>query len=119
MQLVDIKKFFDKERLTTIMTSLSRVGVGKKAYKCWYKLNEKTSFCLATPAGTTSSAEAEDLVPQGSGGAARASGLDIGLGLSDQFSGSKEEVCFGRVRCNPQAFQDDISRLAEGINATN
>ena len=50
---------------------------------------------------------------------ARASGLDIGLGLSDQFSGSKEEVCFGRVRCNPQAFQDDISRLAEGINATN
>ena len=41
MQLVDIKKFFDKERLTTIMTSLSRVGVNKKAYKCWYKLNKK------------------------------------------------------------------------------
>ena len=73
-------------------------GVNKKTYKCWYKLNQNTSFCVATPEGTTSSAEAEDLVPQGSEGVARASGLDIGLGLNDQFSGSKEEVCFGRVR---------------------
>ena len=46
---------------------------------------------MATPAGTTSSAEAEDLVPQGSG-AAKASGLDIGLGMSAKFSGSKEEA---------------------------
>ena len=119
MQLVDIKKFFDKERLKTVMTSLSKVQVDRKAYKCWYKLNEKTTFCVATPAGTTGSAKAEDLVPQGSGGAARASGLDIGLSLRDQFSGSNEEVSFRRVRCNPQAFQDDIARLAEGIDATN
>ena len=119
MQLVDIQKFFDKERLGTIMTSLRKVQVDRKAYKCWYKLNERTEFCIATPAGTTSSAEAYDLVPQGSGGAARASALDIGLALESQFSGSTEEVGFGQVRCNPQAFQDDIARLAEDIPTTN
>ena len=119
MQLVDIKKFFDKERLGTIMTSLGRVQVNQKAYRCWYKLNEKTVFSVATSAGETNSAEAYDLVPQGSGGAARASGLDIGLGLESQFSGSTEEISFGKVRCNPQAFQDYIARLAEGVNSTN
>ena len=119
MQLVDIKKFFDKERLGTLMTSLSSVNVNKKAYRCWYKLNKKTVFRVATPAGTTDSSEATDLVPQGSGGAARASALDIGLGLESQFSGSTEEVTYGRVRCNPQAFQDDIARLADDIDTTN
>jgi hypothetical protein len=119
MQLVDIQKFFDKERLCTIMTSLSSVKVNQKAYRCWYKLNEKTVFSVATPAGTTKSAVAHDLVPQGSGGAARASGLDIALGLQTQFSGSSDEVWYGRVRCKPQAFQDDIARLAEGINSMN
>ena len=76
-------------------------------------------FCVATLAGATKSAEAYDLVPQGPGGAARASGLDIGLGLQKYFSSSTEEVLYGRVRCNPQAFQDDIARLAENIHATN
>ena len=119
LQLVDIQKFFDKERLGTIRTSLSSVKVNRKAYRCWYKLNEKTVFCVATPAGVTKSAEAHGLVPQGSGRAARASGLDIGLGLQRQFSGSMDEVSFGSVRCNPQAFQDDIARLADGIDNTN
>ena len=90
MQLVDIKKFFDKESLRTVMTSLSKVQVDKKAYKCWYKLNEKTTFCVATPAGTTGSAKAEDLVPQGSGGAARASGLDIGLSQTSSRAAMKK-----------------------------
>ena len=74
---------------------------------------------MATPAGTTKSAEAHDLVPQGSGGAARASGLDIALGLKKQFSGSTDKVWYGWVRCNPQAFQDNIARLAEGIDSMN
>ena len=108
-----------KERLGIVMTSLSSANVNKKAYRCWYKLNQKTVFRVATPAGTTESSEATDLVPQGSGGAARASGLDIGLGLEGQFRGSTEEVAYGRVRCNPQAFQDDIARLADGGNSTN
>ena len=119
LQLVDIKKFFDKERLGTVMTSLNKVNVNKKAYRCWYKLNQKTVFRVATPAGTTESSEATDSVPQGSGGAARASGLDIALGLQEQFAGSTEEVQFGKVSCNPQAFQDDIARLGESINSTN
>jgi hypothetical protein len=93
--------------------------VNKKAYRCWYKLNRKTVFRVATPAGVTEASEATDLVPQGSGGAARASGLDIALGLEQQFAGSTEEIQFGRVQCNPQAFQDDIARLSKDINSTN
>ena len=34
LQLVDIKKFFNKERLGTVRTSLARVEVNKKAYRC-------------------------------------------------------------------------------------
>ena len=71
------------------------------------------------PAGVTDSAEAKDLVPQGSDGAAQASGLDIELGLESQFSGSTDEVSFCRVKYNPQAFQDDITQLAECVNSTN
>ena len=93
------------------MTSLSRVQVNQKAYRCWYKLNQTTVFSVATPPGVTNSAEAQDLVPQGSGGVARTIGLDIGLGL--------DEVSFGRVKCNPQAFPDDIAQLAECVNTTN
>ena len=95
------------------------IGSNKKAYRCWYRLNKTTVFRVATPAGTTQSKEAHDLVPQGSGGASRASALDIGLGLDKHFAGSTEEVLFGRVKCNPQAFQDDIARLAETIDSTN
>ena len=42
----------------------------------------------------------------------------IDLGLQRQFSGSTDEVSFGSVtmRCNPQAFQDDIVRLANGMD---
>ena len=101
------------------MTSLNKVHVNKKAYRCWYKLNKKTVFCVATPAGVKEASEATDLVPQGLGGAARSSGLDIALGIQQQFAGSTEEVEFGRVRCNPQAFQDDIARLGESIECTN
>ena len=76
-------------------------------------------FHVATPARTTQSKEAHDLVPQGYGGASRASALDIGLGLDKHFAGSTDEVLYGRVKCHPQAFQDDIARLAETINSTN
>ena len=28
-------------------------------------------------------------------------------------------MAYGRVRCNPQAFQDDIARLADWVDSTN
>ena len=53
MQLVDIEKFFDKEILRTIMTCLNSENINKKAYRCWFKLNQKTAISVATPAGQT------------------------------------------------------------------
>ena len=47
-------------------------------------------------AGTREASEATDLVPQGSGGAARASGLDIALGLQQQFKAYRWRVCYQR-----------------------
>ena len=44
------------------MTSLNKVHVNKKAYRCWYKLNKKTVFRVATPAGVTEASEATDII---------------------------------------------------------
>ena len=118
LQLVDIEKFFDCEILRTIMTSLNEANINKKAYRCWFKLNAKTKISVATPAGTTETADVAEIVAQGSGGAALASGLDIARGLESQFSGSIDEISYGCVRLQPLAYQDDIARLASTVNCT-
>ena len=92
MQLVDIKKFFDSEILRTVMTSLGAAKVNRKAYRCWYKLNQNTVISVATPAGMSDKAEVGEIVAQGSGGAALASGADVAQGLEGQFAGSTDEV---------------------------
>ena len=80
LQLVDIQKFFDTEILRTIMTSLNEANVNRKAYRCWFKLNKQTQIAVATPVGLTKTAEVHEIVAQGSGGAALASGADIARG---------------------------------------
>ena len=106
LQLVDIEKFFDSEIPRTIMTSLNEANINKKAYRCWFRLNEKTKISVATPAGITEKAEVEEIVAQGSGGAALASGLDVARGLDSQFSGSIDELHYGSVRLQPLAYQE-------------
>ena len=71
-----------------------------------------------TPVGKTEKAEVHEIVPQGSGGAALGSALDLALGLKHYFSGSADEICYGKIRSQPQAWQDDILRVAESINST-
>ena len=118
IQLVDYEKFFDSERLRAIMASLNFAKVNKKAYRCWFKLNETTVITVDTPVGKTEKAVVHEIVPQGSGGAALGSGLDLALGLKRYFSGSQDEICYGRIRSQPQAWQDDILRIGEDINST-
>ena len=77
MQLADIQKFFDSEVLRTVMTSLKKANMNKKAYWCWFKLNQQTVINVATPAGMSKKAEVGEIVAQGSGGAALASGADV------------------------------------------
>ena len=97
------------------MASIHHTNVDKKAYRCWFKMNETTVISVDTPVGRTDEATVHKIVPQGSGGAALASALDLALGLKRYFSGSQDELCYGRVRTKPQAWQDDILRVAEDI----
>ena len=90
------------------MASLHVADVNKKAYRCWFKMNETTVITVDTPVGRTESATVHEIVPQGSGGAALASALDLALGLKRYFAGSQDDICYGRVRTQPQAWQDDI-----------
>ena len=70
------------------MTSLNTANVNEKEYRCWFKLNATTVISVDTPVGRTEKAKVHEIVPQGSGGAALASTLDLGLGLKRYFSGS-------------------------------
>ena len=54
---------------------------------------------------------------QGSGGAALASGLDIARGVQSYFAGSQDKVSYGRVRSQPQSYQDDILRVAPHVSS--
>ena len=100
------------------MASLASANVNRKAYRCWYKMNETTVISVDTPVGRSEKATVHEIVPQGSGGAALASALDLALGLKRYFAGSKDEICYGRVQTQPQAWQDDILRVAEDIKST-
>ena len=100
------------------MASLNVANVNRKAYRCWYKLNKTTVITVNTPVGKTEKAKIHEIVPQGSGGAALGSALDLALGLKRYFSGSADEICYGRNQAQPQAWQDDILRVAEDINST-
>ena len=103
VQFVDYKKFFGYERLRAIMASLNSANVNKKAYRCWFRINETTVISVDTPVGRTEKKTVHEIVPQGSGGAALASALDLALGLKRYFSGSQDELCYGSVRTQPQA----------------
>ena len=51
------------------MDSLDRARVSKKAAKCWLMLNQNTEIQVKTASGMTGTAEAGDLVGQGTAGA--------------------------------------------------
>ena len=118
IQLVDFQKFFDSERLRAVMASLNVANVNGKAYRCWYKLNKTTVITVDTPVGKTDKRQVHEIVPQGSGGAALGSALDLALGLKRYFAGSAEEICYGKIRTQPQAWQDDILRVSDDIDST-
>ena len=89
ISLVDIVGFFDKEQILDVMDSLNRVGVGRKAAKCWFMLNENTEIRVNTAAGLTGTAEAGDLVGQGTAGAGLVSQLNLDLGCNNTSLGQE------------------------------
>ena len=43
--------------------------------------------------------------------------MDLARGCHSYFGGSQDEVSYGRVRCNPQLYQDDWLRAASSVGS--
>ena len=99
------------------MGSLAESGVNLKAYRIWYKLNTKAVISVKSPAGTSEKAEAGEICPQGGFGGALASRHNLALGCRNYFQGSQDEMSYGRVRTNPQLYQDDYLRVANSVES--
>ena len=78
-----------------VMDCLDSVGVSRKAAKCWYKLNQNTRSKVNTACGMTATAEAGDLVGQGTAGAGLVSQLNLDRGMQNYFSSSGDEIYYG------------------------
>jgi hypothetical protein len=110
LTLVDIISFFDREDIIDVMETMASMKINKKAYRLWFKLNEKTEISVKTALGMTDTAVVGALVGQGSSGAAIASQAMVDMGLKECFAGSSDEMYYGKVRVESAAFQDDICK---------
>ena len=110
LSLVDIIAFFDREDILDVMETLNKKETNKKAARLWFKLNDNTEISVKTAVGVSSSADVGALVGQGSSGAAMASQAMVDQGLEEYFSGSSDEMYYGRVRVESAAYQDDICK---------
>lgn len=98
-----------------MMEVLDKVGVSRKAAKCWFKLNQNNRIKVKTAAGMSAAAEAGDLVGQGTAGAGLVSQLNLDMGLQHYLAGSDEEIYYGGVRVEYTAFQDDVGKPSRGV----
>ena len=110
LTLVDIISFFDRENILDIMETFHLKKINKKASRLWYKLSEDTEIKVKTAVGMSDSARVGAVVGQGSSGAALASQAMVDNGLEEFFSGSSDEMYYGRVRVESAAYQDDICK---------
>ena len=117
LQAYDISKFFDKETLPDVMSTLQEIGIDSKAYRTWSLLNMKTNIRVKTGVGYTAWSQEGPMIGQGTGGGALVSQVNLDRGVVDMFMDSEEEVWYGGVRVLPTMFQDDIMRAADSIEA--
>ena len=101
------------------MDCLDSVGVSRKAAKCWYKLNQNTRIKVNTACGMTATAEAGDLVGQGTAGAGLVSQLNLDRGMQNYFSSSGDEIYYGNVRVEYSAYQDDEGKPSASVKDAN
>ena len=97
--LVDLVAFFDREDIYDVIATLYENGVNSNAVRLWLKLNQDTHIKVQTSAGVTDSVAVGDVTGQGTAGAALVSQLTLDYGLKNYFSGSKDEIYYGGVRC--------------------
>ena len=117
LQSFDISKFFDKETVPDVMNTLYQLGVDKKAYRTWSLLNRNTTIRVKTGVGYSEWSQEGPMIGQGTGGGALVSQVNLDHGVVDMFTGSEQEIRYGRVRILPAMFQDDIMRAADSVEA--
>ena len=116
-QLYDLEKYFDKEVLFLVLDSLySSSGVKGKDYRNIYLMNKRNRIRVKTGAGYSEYAEAGELLPQGSGGAALYSQKYIDSKVDQMFRGSSDEFRYGKVLGRPAIWMDDIFRGVGSVN---
>ena len=81
-------------------------------------MNETTEISVDTLVRRTEKATVRKIVSQGSCEAALASALDLAFGLKIYVAGSSDELCYGSVRTQPQAWQDYILKIEANIQST-
>ena len=114
-QVFDMKKFFDKESLLDCMDTLNREAkVDNKSYRIWYKLNADTRISVRTSVGDTAEKSIIDSIGQGSAGASLISSLNIGCAMERTFK-YMYTSSIGHLRLNSLIFQDDISKMNNGV----
>ena len=99
------------------MDTLYDDGINMKAYKTWFRMNSNTRIQILTGSGLTSSADVNEVVGQGTAGGSLASQRNIDKGVDNYFSGSPDEINYGRIRMQPLSFQDDILRMAPSVGS--
>ena len=67
----------------------------------------------------TNTAEAGDLVGQGTAGAGLVSQLNLDRGMQSYFSSSSDELYYGRVRLEYSAYQDDVGKPSGTVKDAN
>ena len=122
IQYFDLRKFFDKEPLRDAMDVLYKCDVPKKAFKLWFKMNERTKISVVTGSGQTESEDIGECLGQGSAGGSIASAANLSDGVDLYFNpakggGSGDELSYGAVALRPIIFQDDLARCCLSRNS--
>ena len=113
--MVDIIAFFDREDILDVMDTLHKVGVNKKAARLFFKLNEGTEIAVKTAGGLAETAFVGDCIGQGTSGGAIVSASNLDEGLKEYFGESEKEMCFGNVKLQPVAYQDDLGHATKDV----
>ena len=90
LQAYDISKYFDKEVVPDVMNTMNEMGIDKKAYRTWSKLNENTTIRVKTGVGYSEWSREGAMIGQGTGGGALVSQANLDKGMMDMLQGSEE-----------------------------
>ena len=117
IQMWDLSKFFDKESLTDCLNELHKSNIKGKLYRLLYSMNKNTRISVDTPVGLSDEADRGEGVGQGTLEGALVSAANLDSGVRDCFRDSEYEVSYGGLGLGPIMYQDDVSRLADSVDA--